>query len=241
MCGRFALSTTPARFRDLFGCPPPAGYRPRFNIAPDSEVVVVRAPAGGGREAVGMCWGLLGPWMRDPRDPARQINARLETAADKPMFRAAYRRRRCLVPADGFYEWRKRGRGASRPHFVRLREGAPMAMAGIWQATRLEDGGIHESVAILTRPAAAEIREIHHRMPVVVPPERWDAWLDPELRDPATLRALLESGAETMEAWPVSRRVGSPANDDPELPIPVEEEGAGEQPDTSPPAQGSLF
>ncbi len=240
MCGRFALSITPARFRDLFGCPPPAGYAARWNIAPDSEVPVIRSGPEGVREAVWMRWGLLGSWMRDPRDPGRQINARLETAADKPMFRAAFRRRRCLVPADGFYEWRKRRRGASQPHFVRLGEGAPMAMAGIWQATRLADGSLHESFAILTRPACPAIREIHHRMPVLVPPERWDAWLDPEPRDARLLRELLECGPMAVEARPVSRRVNSPANDDPELPAPVEEEAEERNPAPAP-VQGSLF
>ncbi len=239
MCGRFALSITPARFRDLFGCPPPAGYVARWNIAPDSAVPVIRTGPEGLREAVLLRWGLLGPWMRDPRDPGRQINARFETAAEKPMFRAAFRQRRCLVPADGFFEWQKRGKGPSRPHFVRLEEDTPMAMAGIWQAIRLEDGTLHESFAILTRPSSPAIREIHHRMPVVVPPEHWDAWLDPGLRDPAMLRELLESGPVAMDAWPVSRRVNSPANDDPALLARKEEE---EQiPAAGRAAQDSLF
>ena len=236
MCGRFALSVTPARFRELFGCPPPAGYAARWNIAPDSEVVAIRRRADGGREAAWLRWGLLAPWMRDPRDPGRQINARAETAGEKPMFRAAFRARRCLLPADGFYEWRRRGRGASRPHFVRLDGDRPMAMAGIWERIRLTDGGILDTVAILTRPAVPEIRDIHHRMPVVLPEERWDAWLDPELSDPALLRELLLSEDVTVGAFPVSRRVNSPANDDPGLLDPEPEDAVAEAP-----RQGRLF
>ncbi len=236
MCGRFALSVTPARFREVFGCPAPQGYTARWNIAPDGEVVVIRRRADGGREAAWLRWGLLAPWMRDPRDPGRQINARAETAGEKPMFRAAFRARRCLLPADGFYEWRRRGRGASRPHFVRLDGDRPMAMAGIWERTRLADGGTLDTVAILTRPAAPEIRDIHHRMPVILPEERWDAWLDPELSDPALLRELLLSEDVTVGAFPVSRRVNSPANDDPEL-LDSEPEEAVE----AVPRQGRLF
>ncbi len=217
MCGRFALDLTPAQFQRHFGCPPPGGYRPRWNITPDSDIVVVRSgPAG--REAVFARWGLLGPWMRDPRDPARMINARLETAARRPMFRRAFARGRVLVPATGFYEWQKQSRGPSRPFFIRLRTGAPMALAGIVQPIRLEGSELRLTVAILTREALAGLRPIHPRMPVLVPPAAFDRWLDPAPSDPADIAALLVPPAEEELMWEeVSRRVNDPREDDPGL------------------------
>jgi hypothetical protein len=146
MCGRFALSLLAARFPDVLGATAPEGYRPRWNIAPDGPILILR---GGrpGREAVLARWGLLGPWMTDAGDRGRQINARLETAADKPMFKAAFAKGRCVVPADGFYEWQKQTRGPSRPFFVRSSDGSPLLMAGLWRRNRLSDGSLLESAA----------------------------------------------------------------------------------------------
>ncbi len=241
MCGRFALSITPAQFRRVFGCEPPE-MPARFNITPDSEILVVRAGVDGLREAVPVRWGLLPPWSSDPADPARQINARIETAAEKPMFRAAFRRGRCLVPADGFYEWQKGGGGPSRPWFVRMRDGGPMAFAGLWWRTRLADGSELDTCAILTMDALPSIRGIHHRMPVIVAPDRFDAWLDPALRDPALLRELLAPpGDGEIEAVPVSRRVNDPRNEGPELVQPVEEAPPEIRHGPKRAAQGSLF
>lgn len=241
MCGRFALSITPARFARVFGCAAPAAPA-RWNIAPDSPIVVVRTGATGVREAALVRWGLLPPWSSDPVDPARQINARVETAAEKPMFRAAFRRRRCLVPADGFYEWQKRGTGPSQPFFVRYRDGGPMAFAGLWWRTRLADGGELDSCAILTMDALPSIRGIHHRMPVLVPPEQFDLWLDPSVRDPALLRALLAPPEEdAVEAVPVDRRVNDPRNEGPELVAPVPEPAPEARPEPKRAVQGRLF
>ena len=223
MCGRFALSIPPAQFRLHFGCAPPEGYRPRWNVTPDSDIVIVRAPAPGAREAAFVRWGLLAPWMDDPKDPGRMINARIETAASRPMFRDAFARRRCLVPADGFYEWRKQPRGPSRPFFVRLASGEPMGMAGIWRRSRLADGGQVETAAILTRDAPPDLRPIHHRVPVVIRPEHFDLWLDPTLRDPAALaEALAPLPGEAFDWYEVSRRVNDPRNDDPGLVEPAD-------------------
>lgn len=241
MCGRFALSITPAQFQRIFACTPPE-LPARYNIAPDSLIIVLRAQAGGGREAVPMRWGLLPPWSTDAADPARQINARIETAAEKPMFRAAFRRGRCLVPADGFFEWQKRGSGPSQPFFVRRRDGVPMAFAAISWRSRLADGSELDTCAILTTDALPSIRDIHPRMPVIVAPDRFDAWLDPGLQDPALLRALLTPpGEHEIEAVAVSRRVNDPRNEGPELLEPVAAGVAEARHKTKPLAQESLF
>jgi putative SOS response-associated peptidase YedK len=241
VCGRFALSITPAQFQRVFGCAPPE-LPARYNIAPDSPIIVVRRRADGSREAVCMHWGLLPPWSTNAADPARQINARIETAAEKPMFRAAFRRGRCLVPADGFYEWQKRGSGPSQPFFVRRLDGAPMAFAAISRRSRLADGSELDTCAILTTDALPSIRDIHPRMPVLVAPEHFDAWLDPGLQDPALLRALLTPPeAHEIGALAVSRRVNDPRNDGPELLEPVAVSAAEDRRTTRPLAQESLF
>ncbi len=215
MCGRFALSITPVQFRFTFGVSPPEGYRARWNIVPDSPIVVVRAGREGEREAALIRWGLLGPWMKEANAPGRQINARSETAAEKPMFRDAFRRGRCLVPADGFYEWQKQATGPNRPFFIGRRDGAPAAFAGLWRAGRLGDGTVLETCAILTTEAQPELRAIHGRMPVMLDPARWDAWLDPALQDSSLARELLEPLPEAAVALrEVSRRVNNPRNDD---------------------------
>ena len=160
MCGRFALSIIPARFQRVFGVAPPEGYRARWNIAPETPVLTVRAGEDGAREAVPVRWGMLGPWMKDPKDAGRQINARSESAAEKPMFRAAFRQHRCVIPADGFYEWQKGAGGPSRPFFVRRRDGEPLAFAGLWQPVRLELGR-----------AARDLRDPDHRGEPAVAPD----------------------------------------------------------------------
>ena len=236
MCGRFALSIIPARFQRVFGVAPPEGYRARWNIAPETPVLTVRAGEDGAREAVPVRWGMLGPWMKDPKDPGRQINARSESAAEKPMFRAAFRQHRCVIPADGFYEWQKGAGGPSRPFFVRRRDGEPLAFAGLWQPVRLDSGERLETCAILTTAASPLLRPIHSRMPVMLRPEVIEAWLDPTVRAPEFLQALLEQplpDAE-LEAYEVGRAVNSPRHDGPEL---VERQAA-EPPE---PAQASLL
>ncbi len=224
MCGRFALSLTPARLRAVFGCAPPRDFRPRWNIAPDTPILVIRSAAHG-REAVWMRWGLVPPWSRNFRDPARQINARIETAADRPMFRRAFRRRRGLVPADGFYEWQKQPRAPSRPFFVRDRSGAPMAFAALWERCEGTQGEVLETVAILTMDAHPSLRHLHGRMPVALPPRHWDMWLDPALEDVALLKSMLEeAGAVAFAHFEVDRRVNDPRNDDADLLVPVSRE-----------------
>jgi putative SOS response-associated peptidase YedK len=211
MCGRFALSIIPARFAANFGVEPPE-LEPRWNIAPDTPILVVRLDRAGRREAVFLRWGILGPWMTDARDAARQINARVESAGTKPMFRDAFRKGRCLIPADGFYEWQKRGGGPSQPFFVRRRDGEPLAFAGIWRANRLADGSRFDSCAILTTEAHPSIRAIHGRMPLMLPESAYELWLDPERSD---VPAPIDEAA--LEAYPVGTAVNSPRHEGADL------------------------
>lgn len=237
MCGRFALSITPARLQQAFGVAPPEGWTARWNIVPDSPVLVVRARPGAGREAALVRWGMLAPWTKDAKDPGRQINARLETAAEKPMFRDALRRHRCVLPADGFYEWQKTGRAPSRPFFIARRDGAPLALAGLWRASRLDDGSVLETCAVLTTDAWPGIRSIHHRMPVLLAPEAVGLWLDPDLTDATLLRETLVTVPEdALAAVEVGREVNDPRTDHAGLTRPL----AAREP-SPPPRQGSLL
>lgn len=217
MCGRFSLSVTPQGFQMALGLPPPDGYRPRWNITPDTDIVAVRAGEDGPR-AVWMRWGLLGPWMTAANAPGRQINARSETALDKPMFREPMRRWRCLVPADGFYEWRKEAQGPSTPFRIHLADDAPFAFAGIFRPTRLADGSRLVTCAILTTDAWPSIRGIHHRMPIILPAAAHNAWIDPSCTEPDAIRPLLAPRAEAeLRAYEIDRRVNNPRVDDAEV------------------------
>lgn len=175
MCGRFALTASADQIADLFSVPAPVGLEPHYNIAPTSRVLAVRMQ-GGMREATRMRWGLIPRWAKDVRIGARMINARSETVASKPAFRSAYAKRRCLVVADGFYEWQRVGRDRL-PYLFRCEGGGPFAMAGIWEAWRNPEGERIESCAILTTAANDRVAPIHERMPVILPIERWDDWL----------------------------------------------------------------
>lgn len=228
MCGRFALSLVAAELSDVLGVRAPESYRPRWNITPDSPILIVRHGAEG-RVAVLVRWGFLGPWMREATDPGRQINARLETAARKPMFEAAFLKGRCIVPADGFYEWQKQPRGPSRPFFVRAAEGSPLLLAGLWRRNRLTDGSLLETAAIVTRPADPALAAIHPRMPVIVPPELVESWLAPDA-DPAALAAELlggPTGSPSLVFYEVSRAVNDPRKDGPDLIAPITATGSG--------------
>ncbi len=228
MCGRFALSLVAAELTDVLGVAAPEGYRPRWNITPDSPILIVRRGPEG-RVAVLVRWGFLGPWMTEAADPGRQINARLETAATKPMFKAAFLKGRCIVPAAGFYEWQKQARGPSRPFFIRAADGSPLLLAGLWRRNRLADGSLLETAAIVTRPADRALAAIHPRMPVIVPPELVDAWLAPDA-DPAVLASELLDGPSTSPSlafYEVSRAVNDPRNDGPDLIAPVDATRSG--------------
>jgi putative SOS response-associated peptidase YedK len=223
MCGRFTLFTPASRLCEVFLPGEAPSVAPRYNIAPTQPILAVRASAAPGRRVFAMPrWGLIPPWSRDPAIGNRLINARAETASEKPAFRRAFRERRCLVPADGFYEWKREG-AAKRPFYVRMKGGAPFAFAGIWERWEGTRGEAVETCAILTTEPNELLSPLHDRMPLILPPEEYGRWLDPSIRSPEFLATLLRpfpSGG--MEAYPVGRGVNNPANDDPSCIRPAE-------------------
>jgi putative SOS response-associated peptidase YedK len=214
MCGRYTLATNVERIADLFRVTLP-DLRPRYNICPSQPVWAVRAAVDGGREPALLHWGLVPPWADDVKIGYKLINARAETAAAKPAFRDAFRRRRCLVPADGFYEWKKVG-NRKQPYHIRLRGGGPFALAGLWEVWRRKDEAV-ESCTVLTTEPNSVVAPLHDRMPVILQPADYDRWLDPTVTDAKVLKPLLRPFAgEPMEAVAVSTRVNNPRFDGPE-------------------------
>lgn len=215
MCGRFTLTAPPAQIADAFDLDEVPDLRPRFNVAPGQAIATVRQAPEGGRVLEERRWGLVPRWAKDPKIGARLINARAETAAEKPAFRTAFRRRRCLVPADGFYEWAKAPRGPKQPHHLRRRDRGLFAIAGLWERWRGSDGSELETCTLLTTVANPTVAPIHDRMPVILAPERWEVWLDPALEDVDVLAPLLvPEPADRLEAQPVGLRVNRPEHDD---------------------------
>jgi putative SOS response-associated peptidase YedK len=216
MCGRFSLFTAPSDLAEWLGLPEVPDLPPRYNVAPNQPVAAVRAGPGGGRELVRLRWGLVPPWSADPGAGPLLINARAETAADKPAFRAALRARRCLLPASGFYEWVRGKAGKKQPIHFRLRDGRPFAFAALWERWQAPGGPAVESCAILTTVANELVRPVHDRMPVILDPAGYCPWLDPAVRDPAALAAWLRPfPAEAMTASPVNTWVNNPRNEGP--------------------------
>ncbi len=215
MCGRFALRTSVPELARLLGAEPPLPeLAPRYNVAPTDSSVVCVAGAEGARRLVVMRWGLLPHWAKDRSFGARAINARAETVADKPAFRAAFRRRRCLVPVDGYYEWRA-ARPVKQPYFVHLEGHGPFLLAGLWSSWESPEGERLDTFAIITTDAEARIAEVHDRMPVVMPDSAVSPWLDPGNDDPDALRALLvPDRAAPLALYPVSTFVNKAGNDD---------------------------
>jgi putative SOS response-associated peptidase YedK len=218
MCGRYTLRAPGKVVADLFGLAEEPPLRPRYNIAPTQPVPVVRVlranPQTKQRELVPLRWGLIPPWASDPAIGNRLINARAETVASKPAFRGALRRRRCLVPADGFYEWRKEG-SKKQPVYVRRKDGQPFAFAGLWERWERE-GEVIESCAIITTGANDLMAEFHDRMPVILDPKDYGVWLDPGVQDPKVLGPLLRPyPGDEMEVYPVSTLVNNPRHEDP--------------------------
>lgn len=192
----------------------------RYNVAPMQDVPVVWNQP---EPCLGLArWGLVPFWAKDPSIGSRMINARAETIAEKPAFRAALRQRRCLLPADGFYEWRRvEGTEAKVPTYVRLADGSPFAFAGLWESWKQPDGGRLHTCTIITTEPNELMRTIHDRMPVILPESGMKQWMQPDVTDPAALLRLLRPfPADRMEAYPVSRRVNHPSNDGPDLVVP---------------------
>jgi len=221
MCGRFTLrapaSVIAAQF-GLFEMPP---FTPRFNIAPTQMVPVVRQDPAGKRQLSLFRWGLVPSWARDPAIGNSLINARAETVAEKPAFRTALRKRRCLVVADGFYEWQGKGRGKV-PHFFRMRDEQPFAFAGLWEHWEAGEHSVLETCTLLTTTANTLVAAVHDRMPVILAPEHYGRWLDTQQQAPEALADLLRPySAEAMIASAVSPHVNSPAHEDPQCIVPV--------------------
>jgi len=227
MCGRYAFFTPIEAVTRLFGVSEVHAHElaPRYNIAPTQDVPIIRVSAfleendarAPVRELALARWGLVPFWAKDPSIGNRMINARGETVAQKPAFRAAFRKRRCLVPADGFFEWQKTATG-KQPWYIHACSGEPLALAGLWELWDPPDGaGPLASCSIITTRASKFMQPLHDRMPVILDGVGRDAWLDPATHPP-DLQALLAPAAEdALEAWPVSRRVNSPFNEDPSL------------------------
>jgi putative SOS response-associated peptidase YedK len=222
MCGRFTLTVDPAQLQDAFpGVDIGPGPAPRYNIAPTQPVAVIANNASDKLDY--FVWGLIPSWAKDPEIGSRLINARADTLAEKPSFRSAYRRRRCLIPASGFYEWKPEpGSKSKTPMYITLATGKPFAFAGLWEFWQSPDGSQVLSCTIITTEPNELMAEIHNRMPVILPAEAYSLWLDPNERRPDELDGLLKPyPAAEMVAYPVSRQVNSPQNDTAELILPV--------------------
>jgi putative SOS response-associated peptidase YedK len=224
MCGRFSFACGD---RDLieaeFSVRLPWSLSPRYNIAPTQEVLaVVEDETEGGRRVEALRWGLIPSWAQDAKIGNKLINARAETLFEKPSFREAARRRRCLVLADGFYEWRRLPDGRKTPVYVRLALKRPFALASLWERWEAPDGNRVKTCAIVTTEANELLRPIHDRMPVIVPRELRDLWLDPAVHDPEALAPVLKPyPAEELECYEASQRVNSPDYDGPECIAPL--------------------
>ncbi len=224
MCGRFTLTVSARVLAKVFDAPEIADIEPRYNIAPTQMVVIVRAAEGGGREMNTVRWGLIPSWAKEAKIGARLINARGETAASKPSFRAAVKSRRCLIPADGFYEWMKTG-AAKQPYLIRFTDHRLFAFAGLWERWRPADGEPIESCTIITTTPNDLVSEIHDRMPVILSPSSYTEWLAPNQPNPSRLEQLLiPFPPDDMEAFAVSTRVNKPVNDDAECIAPVDQQ-----------------
>jgi putative SOS response-associated peptidase YedK len=216
VCGRFTLTTRPevvAREFELASVPELA---PRFNVAPSQPVATVWQPPGGARELRLRRWGLVPRWAKDASIGSRLINARSETAAEKPAFRDALRRRRCLVPADGFFEWAAASRGPKQPYWIALPERTPFAIAGLFERWTAPEGEVIESCTLLTVAASEGLRAIHQRMPAILPREAWARWLAPDVTGAAEVAPLLAPWSGTpLVPLAVGLRVNRPEHDDP--------------------------
>ncbi len=218
MCGRFTLTVDPADLHDTypeFTFPEKAG--PRFNIAPTQPVLVV--PNDGSNKADYYVWGLIPSWAKDPKIGNALINARADTLAEKPAFRSAYKYHRCIIFADGFFEWQPQpGTKTKVPHYIRLKSEQPFAFAGLWEHWQSPDGSEIKTATIITTDPNELTGKIHNRMPVILPKEKFAQWLDPEPAKAADLQSLLVPyPAEEMKAYPISTAVNTPANDSPEV------------------------
>jgi putative SOS response-associated peptidase YedK len=214
MCGRYTLVTPAKKLAEEFSLDASSvDLPPNYNVAPTQGVAAVLSE-GGERRLEILRWGLIPPWADDPQIGSRMVNARAETAPEKPSFRRAFRERRCLIPADGFYEW-KRTNGSKQPYYIHMKDERPFAFAGLWESWNDNGGPAIRSCTILTTGPNALVAGVHDRMPVILPAGSYDAWLDPEAERDELAALLAPYPEDEMEAYPVSRFVNSPSNNDP--------------------------
>lgn len=223
MCGRFDLHLPRELLAEIFGINIVQDIKPRYNIAPTQQVAVIRITPDGIKHLDSLKWGLIPSWAKDPHIGSRMINARSETVDFKPAFRTALKHRRCIIPANGFYEWREVG-SKKHPLYVKLRDESPMMFAGLWAYWKSPEYEVIESCTILTTTTNELIKPLHDRMPVILEPKDIDLWLEPNVTDPEQLKPLFKPyPSELMEMYPVSDLVNSPRNDTPDLINPLQE------------------
>jgi putative SOS response-associated peptidase YedK len=232
MCGRYSSSTQLSLLAERFRAEPAGleGHQPNWNVTPASDVLVVVAGSKGARQLRELRWGLVPRWAKDPKSRP-MINLRAETVREKPTWQRTLAKRRCIIPVDGFYEWQDQGKGRRKqPFYITSRDGQPLALAGLWSTWRdpaaAKEGGDDDELwtcTILTTTANRLMASVHQRMPVILPPESWDGWLDPDNHDVERLAALLAPAPEELlTLWPVDPAVSNPRNNRPELLRPLE-------------------
>lgn len=226
MCGRYRLTAKERYLRDHFGLDDDPSWTPRWNIAPTQQIATIRQHRSDPKRIFGlMRWGLIPYWAKEPSIGQKTINAMSETAAEKPAFRDAMKWRRCLIPADGFYEWKRLGSKEKQPYNLGMADDLPFAFAGLWERWRDQDDKTIETCTILTTKPNSLVAYIHDRMPAILRPEDYDLWLDPGVTAPSRITGCLQPfDARLMKKYPVSTRVNSPDNDDPacaqQIPLP---------------------
>lgn len=222
MCGRYSQTQGGKTIAQAFSLPQVPELTPRYNVAPGQDIAVIgRANARSPRQLKGLRWGLIPRWAKDHRMGHKLINARSETAATKPSFREALAKRRCLIPADGFYEW-ERTEAGKQPFYFHMADHSPFAFAGLWERWRSPDGEVITSCTVLTTVANALLAPIHDRMPVILSPGNYEPWLDPRLTDAQQLQPLMASyDATPMIRYAVDQQVNSPGRDDPSCLAPL--------------------
>ncbi len=207
MCGRFTLNVNPRKLTEYFGLTAYLDLSPSWNIAPSSQIYSIVADEKGSRHLKTMRWGLIPSWAKDETIGSKLINARSETVAEKPSFRSAFKYRRCLIPASGFYEW-KTEKGIKQPLYISLMSGEPMAFAGLWETWNPKEGEGIESCCIITTAANSFMEQIHDRMPVVLNPEQWSLWLSQqEYLTDKLLPLICSQESNSMQVWPVTREL----------------------------------
>lgn len=233
MCARYTLTARPDLVGSLFDLVPPPDLPPRFNVAPTQDVLAVRLTPDGKRAFARLRWGLIPSWAHDPSIGNKLLNARSETVAEKPSFRDAFRKRRCLIPADGFFEWKTED-GTKQPYFIHKPGRAPFAFAGLWESWESEDGTPVETCTIITTEANGLLKPLHDRMPVILGTDDFAKWLDPKTIEVKKLDALFRPLPEdALRLYPVTPKANNARFDDPSCVEPFEPEARARQ--------GSLF